>query len=171
MSKQKANSLENITRSEMDTSQTQDSLKVMLHGTIRNDDFQRNPALQCWSTIVTTQNNVATMLQRCVALKIVVADHLVYHHIKLGNNINILCSLERNPCWLLCIHFGSLACEVTHRRRRYKYKFGSKLKKLVNWRSLCKLQLFSFYKKGNSSNIKNCKIAGWQNVNEPIHSL
>ena len=77
MSKQKANSLENITRSEMDTSQTQDSLKVMLHGTIRNDDFQRNPALQCWSTIVTIQNNVATMLQRCVALKIVVADHLV----------------------------------------------------------------------------------------------
>ena len=106
MSKLKANSLENITWSEMDTSQTQDSLKVMLHGNlvprafpskngwghflrekpwgrgwlhgiIRNDDFQRNPALQCWNNIVTIPKNVATMLQRCVALKIVVADHLV----------------------------------------------------------------------------------------------
>ena len=61
----------------MDTRQTQDSLKVMLPGTIRNDDFQRNPALQCWNNIVTIENNVATMLQRCVSLKIVVADHLV----------------------------------------------------------------------------------------------
>ena len=41
---------------------------VMLHGTIRNDDFKRNTALQCWNNVVTTQNNVATMLQRCVAL-------------------------------------------------------------------------------------------------------
>ena len=61
----------------MDTRQTQDSLKVMLRGTIRNDDFQRNPALQFWNNIVTIENNVATMLQRCVSLKIVVADHLV----------------------------------------------------------------------------------------------
>ena len=44
----------------MDTRQTQDSLKVMLRGTIRNDDFQRNPALQCWNNIVTIENNVAT---------------------------------------------------------------------------------------------------------------
>ena len=49
----------------------------MLPGTIRNDDFQRNPALQFWNNIVTIENNVTTMLQRCVALKIVVADHLV----------------------------------------------------------------------------------------------
>ena len=48
-------------------------LKVMLHGTIRNDDFWRNTALQCWNNVVTIRNNVAAMLQRCVALKIVVA--------------------------------------------------------------------------------------------------
>ena len=33
--------------------------------------------LQCWSNVVTIRNNVATMLQRCVALKIVVANSLV----------------------------------------------------------------------------------------------
>ena len=30
----------------------------MLHGTIRNDDFQRNTALQCWNNVATIQNNV-----------------------------------------------------------------------------------------------------------------
>ena len=52
-------------------------IKVMLHGTIRNDDFYRNTALQCWNNVVTIQNNVATMLQRCVMLKIVVVNRLV----------------------------------------------------------------------------------------------
>ena len=51
-------------------------LKVMLHVTIRNEDFYRNTALQCWNN-VTIQNNVATILQSCVALKIVVANRLV----------------------------------------------------------------------------------------------
>ena len=31
----------------------------MLHGTIRNDDFQRNTALECWNNVVTIWNNVA----------------------------------------------------------------------------------------------------------------
>ena len=44
---------------------------------IRNDNFQRNTALKCWNTVVIIHNNVATMLQRCVVLKIVVANHLV----------------------------------------------------------------------------------------------
>ena len=39
----------------------------MLHGTIRNDDFQRNTVLQCWNNVVTIGNSVATMLQRCCA--------------------------------------------------------------------------------------------------------
>ena len=52
-------------------------LKVMLQGTIRNDDFYCNTELQCWNNVVTIRNNVATMLQRCVALKIVVANRLV----------------------------------------------------------------------------------------------
>ena len=52
-------------------------LKVMLHRTIGNDDFLCNTALQCWNNVVTIRNNVATMLQRCVALKIVVANRLV----------------------------------------------------------------------------------------------
>ena len=43
----------------------------MLNGTIRNT------ALQCWNNVVTIRNDVATMLQRCVALKIVVANRLV----------------------------------------------------------------------------------------------
>ena len=50
-------------------------VKVMLHGTIRNEEFLRNRALQCWNNVVTIRNNVATMfrmLQLCVPLKIVV---------------------------------------------------------------------------------------------------
>ena len=53
------------------------ALNVMLHETIRNDDFKRNTALRCRSDVVTIRNNVATMLQGCVALKIVVANGLV----------------------------------------------------------------------------------------------
>ena len=58
-------------------STTPTTLKVMLHGTIRNDDFYRNTELQCWNNVVTIRNNVATMPQRCVALKIVFANRLV----------------------------------------------------------------------------------------------
>ena len=53
------------------------NLKVMLHGAISKDDFQRNTALQYWNNVATTRNNVATMMQCCVALKIVVANCLV----------------------------------------------------------------------------------------------
>ena len=49
-------------------------LKVILHGTIRNDDFKLNTALQCSNNVSTIRNNAATMLQRCVALKIVVTN-------------------------------------------------------------------------------------------------
>ena len=52
-------------------------LKVMLHWTIRNDDFYRNTALPCWNNVVTLRNNVAIMLQRCVALKIVLTNRPV----------------------------------------------------------------------------------------------
>ena len=38
--------------------------------------------MQCWNNVVTIQNNVATMLQRCVALELVVANRLVQHHLK-----------------------------------------------------------------------------------------
>ena len=41
----------------------------MLHSTIRSDNFWRNTSLQCWNNVVTIRNNVAAMLQRCVALK------------------------------------------------------------------------------------------------------
>ena len=44
---------------------------------LAKDDFQRNTALQCQNNVITIRNNVATMLQRCVALKIVVANCLV----------------------------------------------------------------------------------------------
>ena len=36
--------------------------KVMLHETIRNNDFQRNTVLQCWNNVATIWSNVATML-------------------------------------------------------------------------------------------------------------
>ena len=34
------------------------SIKVMLHGAIRNDGFQHNTALQCWNDVLTIRNNV-----------------------------------------------------------------------------------------------------------------
>ena len=49
----------------------------MLHETIRSDDFKRNTGLKCWNNVVTIGNNVATMLQRHVVLKIIVANRLV----------------------------------------------------------------------------------------------
>ena len=49
----------------------------MLHGTVCNDDIHGNTTLQCWNNVVTIGNNVATMLQRCVVLKLVVANRLV----------------------------------------------------------------------------------------------
>ena len=42
-------------------STTPTTLKVMLHGTIRNDDFYRNTELQCWNNVVTIRNNAATL--------------------------------------------------------------------------------------------------------------
>ena len=45
----------------------------MLHETIRNDDFERNTALQHCCDIVSNDCNVVPTLQRYVALKIVVA--------------------------------------------------------------------------------------------------
>ena len=52
-------------------------VKVMLHGGIRNVDFWRNTTLQNWNNVATIRNNVATMMQRCVVLKIVVASRFV----------------------------------------------------------------------------------------------
>ena len=46
---------------------------LILHARIRYHDFLRNTALQCWNNAPTIWNNVATMLQRCVTLQIVVA--------------------------------------------------------------------------------------------------
>lgn len=37
------------------------TLKVMLHGTIFNDDFERNAVLQCSNNVATFRNNVATL--------------------------------------------------------------------------------------------------------------
>ena len=45
-------------------------LKVM----IRNDDFQRNTASQHWNNVNTIRNNVTAVLQRLVALKIVITS-------------------------------------------------------------------------------------------------
>ena len=53
---------------------TTGSFKVILQETIRNDDFWHNRALQhCWDIVLNACNIVPT-LQRCVALKMVVAN-------------------------------------------------------------------------------------------------
>ena len=50
-------------------------ITVMLHETIRNDDdLERNTALQHCYGIVSNGSNIVPTLQRCVALKIVVAN-------------------------------------------------------------------------------------------------
>ena len=49
----------------------------MLHWTIRTTIFSEALGLQCWNNVVTIGNNVATMLQRCVALEIAVVNRLV----------------------------------------------------------------------------------------------
>ena len=41
------------------------------------DVFTTNTALQCWINVATMRNNVATMLQRCIALKLVLANRPV----------------------------------------------------------------------------------------------
>ena len=53
------------------------ALKVMLHGPIRNDDFLRIPVLQHCCDVVSNSYNIVQKLQRCVALKIVVANRPV----------------------------------------------------------------------------------------------
>ena len=50
---------------------------VMLHETIRNDDFRRNTALQHCCYIASNGVNVVPTLQRYVALKVVVVNRLV----------------------------------------------------------------------------------------------
>ena len=52
-------------------------LKVMLHKTIRNDDFWRNMALQHCCDIDSNGYNIVPVLQRCNSLKIVVANRPV----------------------------------------------------------------------------------------------
>ena len=54
-------------------------MQSYLYGVIRmtRDDLQRRfLAQQCWKNVVTIRNNVATMLQRCVALKIAVSCNI-----------------------------------------------------------------------------------------------
>ena len=57
------------------------TLKVMLHETIRNGDFKRNTALQPWNNVATIRFNVATMLLPFVALKIVIANRPLLQHL------------------------------------------------------------------------------------------
>ena len=52
-------------------------LKVMLHETIRKDDFLRHTALHHCCHIVSNGCNIAPILQRCFALKIVVSNRLL----------------------------------------------------------------------------------------------
>ena len=61
-------------------------LKVMLHETICNDDFQHDAAWQHCCGIVSNGYNIVPTPQRCVALKIIIANHRpVLHHLQLKN--------------------------------------------------------------------------------------
>ena len=51
-----------------------DLFKVMLHGSIRNDDFKRNTALQHCCDSVSNGYSIVSTLQRFAALEIVVAN-------------------------------------------------------------------------------------------------
>ena len=53
---------------------THKSLEVMLQGTICNDDFKRNAALQHWFYVVSNGCGLVLTFEPCVALKIVVAN-------------------------------------------------------------------------------------------------
>ena len=59
----------------------------MLHETIRNSDFKRNTALQHCYDIDWNSCNIVPTLQRCVALKIVVTNRPVQHHLLLHGTI------------------------------------------------------------------------------------
>ena len=50
---------------------------MMLHGTIRKDDFQRKTAFRHCSYIVSNGCNIVPTFDPCVALKIVVANRSV----------------------------------------------------------------------------------------------
>ena len=52
-------------------------LKVMLHGTIDNDDFKRNATLQHCCDIVSNSCNIVPTLQGYVPLKTVIANRPV----------------------------------------------------------------------------------------------
>ena len=54
----------------------------MLYETIGDNDSYRNTALQHCSDIVLNRYNIFPTLQRCVALKIVVANRAVQHHLR-----------------------------------------------------------------------------------------
>ena len=53
------------------------TLTVMLHGTIRNDDFSATQRCNIFRDIVSNSYNIVPTLQRCVAQKLVVANHVV----------------------------------------------------------------------------------------------
>ena len=57
-----------------------------VHETIRNDDFLRNTALPHCCNSVPNGCNIVPALRRCVALKIVVANHSVLHHLHTREN-------------------------------------------------------------------------------------
>ena len=53
------------------------SFKMMLHGMIRNDDFQHNGAPQhCWN-IESNGCNVVPTFRSCVVFKAIAANHFI----------------------------------------------------------------------------------------------
>ena len=77
----------------------------MLHETIRNDDFQQQHSVVILEQYATIRNNVATMLERPVALKNVVANRLQSCNITLTSKELILNSIGSSPQRIIIIIF------------------------------------------------------------------
>ena len=55
----------------------------MLQGAIRNDDFSRNTALQCWNNVGTIRKNVVTLCcaknRRCQSFRVTSPLEVIRH--------------------------------------------------------------------------------------------
>ena len=87
------------------------SFKAILHRTILNDDFSRNTEMQFWSNVVTIRNNVATMLQRCAALKIVMEN---FHQNSPGSFLGLTTAIGLLSFNLNCFPGPSEYCATTY---------------------------------------------------------
>ena len=69
----------------------------MLHGTIRNDDFWHNTALQCWNNVVTD-----VKYMKFTAMIILHSQRCNYSK-QCRNNVTTLCCAKNRPYESFCV--------------------------------------------------------------------